>query len=293
MTSIAVVSGDEVDQLDDSWPLIRQALMVEGMEPRVAPWTDPAVDWSRFALALVIYVWGYVVQRREFLDWAERVTSQTRLVNPIPVLTWNSDKTYLSDLEGDGVPVVPTLWVPPGATWHPPADDYVVKPSVASGGRGAARYGSHGAVAADHVRRLHAEGQTVMIQPYQAAVDAVGETALVFIDGRYSHAAGKQALLQSDAGETERLWERQLVGPIEPRNHQRATAEAALDAVRRRVGPTAYARVDLVDDGDGRPLVLEVELIEPALFLPPDGAAAGRLARCLRVRAEAASRGTD
>jgi glutathione synthase/RimK-type ligase-like ATP-grasp enzyme len=277
-----MAASEEFLPLDDNWPLLRRALTEQGMDATVHVWNDPAVDWGRFALVLVLYVWGYPVQRRSFLDWAGQVDSRTRLVNSLAAVTWSSDKTYLRDLEDAGVRVIPTTWIEAGTPWHPPAGDYVIKPSVASGGLGAARYAQSAvAVADDHVRRLHAQGQTVMVQPYQAAVDASGETALVFIGGQFSHAVGKQALLRPDVGETDRLWAHEVITAVQPRRAQRELAETALTAAGARVGPVAYARVDVVDDADGRPQVLEVELIEPTLSLTVEPAAAGRLARTL------------
>jgi hypothetical protein len=280
---MALAINAQFPELDASWPLLRDALVEQGFDPHVVPWSDPGGDWSDYKLVLVNYTWGYVTQRHNFLAWAEQIPAPTLVVNPLPLLEWNSDKRYLSDLADDGLPVVPTTWVPPGANWGPPCEDYVIKPSVASGGLGAARYVRSGIEAATaHVRRLHADGYTVMVQPYQPLIDESGETALVFIDGRYSHAVHKQALLQADVGEVDGLWDREVISATEPRDDQKSVAEGALRAIRARFVCPAYARVDLVDGRDGHPLVLEVELVEPSLFLPVDGVAATQLARCLR-----------
>ena len=140
-------------------------------------------------------MWGYVTRRREFVNWAYNMASGARLVNPAPVLEWGSDKTYLVDVAAEEVPIVPTIWVRAGDRWRPPSGDYVIKPSVASGGMGAARYVNHGFEVADrHVRQLLAEGQTVLVQPYQPTVDEEGETALIYFGGNYSHAVRKEAL---------------------------------------------------------------------------------------------------
>jgi glutathione synthase/RimK-type ligase-like ATP-grasp enzyme len=254
--------------------------------PSVAVWDDPAVDWSAYRLAVVIYTWGYVIRRERFLAWAAAAARKTVLVNPEPVLRWNSDKAYLADLAAAGVPTVPTTWVPPGGSWQPPARDYVIKPAVASGGIGAARFVARGVEAARaHVADLHEAGHTALVQPYLPAVDGEGETALVFLGDRFSHAVSKLGVLDADAGPVFGLWERQVVAPRAARADQLAAAERALRAVRERVGPTTYARVDVVDGGDGRPVVMEVELIEPTLFLPLAPDAAVRFAAVLRAAA--------
>jgi glutathione synthase/RimK-type ligase-like ATP-grasp enzyme len=280
---VAFAASRDLLDLDAGWPLLRDAVAAVGLEPAVAVWEDANVDWGAFDLVVAMYTWGYVIRRAAFLQWARQVSRRARLVNAEPVLTWNSDKTYLADLAAAGIPTVPTTWVPPGATWQPPGRDYVVKPTVASGGIEAARYVAQGVdVAARHVERLHRDGQTAMVQPYLPTVDGEGETALVFFGDRFSHAVAKQGLLEADVGPIFGLWERQVISPRTPRAEQHALAERALRVVHERFGRTAYARVDLVDGADGTPMVIELELIEPTLFLDLAPGAAGRLAEHLR-----------
>jgi glutathione synthase/RimK-type ligase-like ATP-grasp enzyme len=288
---VAFAASRDMLALDAGWPLLRDAVAGVGLEPTVAAWEDATVDWAAFDLVVANYTWGYVLRRERFLEWAETVAARTRLVNPEPVLRWNSDKSYLADLAAAGVPTVPTTRVPPGAGWEPPARDYVIKPSVSSGAIEAARYVAQGVEAARaHVERLHRLGQTVLVQPYLRGVDDGGETALVHFGGGFSHALGKDALLEPDAGTIFGLWERQVVTPRSARADQHAVAERALRAVHERVGPTAYARVDLVDGDDGHPVVMEVELVEPSLFLDLAPGAAERLADVLRGRLTEADR---
>ena len=292
---VAFAASPEALDLDAGWPLLRDAAAAAGLEPAVAVWEDASVEWAAFDLVVATYTWGYVTRRDRFLAWATTVARHTRLVNPEPVLWWNSDKSYLADLAAAGIATVPTTWVPPGATWQPPARDYVIKPSVASGGIDAARYVSQGVeVARRHVDRLHREGQTALVQPYVPAVDAGAETALIFFGNAVSHAVGKQGLLEPDVGTIYGLWERQVITPRTARADQHALAGRVLHAVHERFGRTAYARVDLVDDADGRPIVMELELIEPSLFLDLAPEAVGRfsdeLRRWLRVRGVNADR---
>ncbi|MGD0394385.1 MAG: hypothetical protein ABSC41_17305 [Acidimicrobiales bacterium] len=265
---VVFAASEEGADLDDGWPYLRDALIAAGVAPSVAFWDDPTVQWESFALVVSVFVWGYVTRRAQFLAWVDKVDPSAPMVNPAPVLRWNSDKTYLADLAAEGIPIVPTRWVPPGADWEPPSEDYVIKPSVASGGIGAARYrGLPVNVADRHVLRLHEEGYTVMVQPYQSNVDDAGEASLIYIGGHYSHAINKAAMLQADVGVADRLWERQVITSVEPRNEQRTLAETVMRSVHRRFGPTGYGRIDLVDGSDGHPRVLEVELVEPSLFL--------------------------
>ena len=122
-----------------------------------------------------------------------------------------------------------------------------------------------------------------MIQPYQAAVDTHGEAGLIFLGGRYSHAIGKGPLLRPGAGPQTHLYQDEKIGAFMPSEAQLETAHLALATAERLVEPTTYARVDLVDLADGTPAVLELELLDPALFFETDPAAATRFARVLRA----------
>jgi hypothetical protein len=273
---IAFAASPEALDLDAGWPLLRNAVAAAGMQPAVVVWEEATVEWSRFDAVVVNYTWGYVTRRERFVEWAAAAARATRLLNPEPVLRWNSEKSYLAELAAAGVPTVPTTPVPPGTPWPAPAGEFVVKPTVASGAIEAARYTPQNAGAARaHVERLHSQGLTALVQPYLPGVDGEGETALVHFGRSFSHAVSKQGVLAPDAGPIFGLWERQVVAARDPRDDQLALAERALRAVHDRLGPTAYARVDVVDAADGRPVVMEVELVEPQLYLhlAPAGAA--------------------
>jgi glutathione synthase/RimK-type ligase-like ATP-grasp enzyme len=288
---LVFAASPEALDLDDGWPLLRAALAAAGADAEIAVWEDTGVDWSEFDLVAANYTWGYVTRRERFLAWVDAVAPVTRLANEPAVVRWNSDKAYLVDLAAAGVPTVPTIRVRPGEAWEPPGADYVVKPAVASGGIGASRYVRRAVGAARrHVGELHADGQTALIQPYLPAVDADGEIALVFFGERFSHAVAKGGVLAPDAEPVFGLWERQAIAPRAPREDELALAARALASVRERFGATVYARVDLVDGADGRPVVMELELVEPTLFLDREPAAAPRFADALLVAATAPRR---
>ena len=106
---LGVAASDEFLDLDDSWSPLSAALSDEGIAAEVAGWDDPRVDWSRYDLVTVMYAWGYVSRREAFLAWAETVEAAVTVVNDAATLRWNSQKTYLVDLAGAGIPVVPTV----------------------------------------------------------------------------------------------------------------------------------------------------------------------------------------
>ncbi|MYX33776.1 MULTISPECIES: hypothetical protein [Streptomycetaceae] len=255
--------------VDRDLPLLRDAVSAAGAEAAVVHWDDPDVEWAGFDLALIRSTWDYTWRTGEFLAWADRCGAATTLLNPPAVVRWNCDKRYLGELASLGVPAVATRYLPPGGgTGGLPADhEFVVKPAAGAGARYAARYrpGQHEQARA-HVARMHDEGITAMVQPYMPRIDTTGERALVFLGGRFLHAIAKNAVLSPDTRYDQRKVAHPGVRPWTPTEAELAAAERALAAVPGRP-ELLYARVDLVDAEDGTPRVMELELIEPNLFL--------------------------
>ncbi len=248
-------------------------------------WDDPSVGWHAFRLVVIRSTWDYANRRDTFLEWCAGVPT---VLNPLPVITWNTDKTYLRALAAAGVPTVPTTWIEPTSRSDDvllPASHVVVKPSVSSGAQNTARYGAddHGA-ARRHIERLQSDGRTVMVQPYLTSVDADGETGLIYVDGRFSHAVRKAPLLRTPGITTDRLWALEDIQPRIPETDELAVAEATLDALPWNREMLLYARADLVRGADGAPLLLELELAEPSLFLGLGLGAASRLGAAIAAR---------
>ncbi len=256
---------------DDDEPLALAALAAAGVRTDVVDWDDPGVDWAGYDRAVLRSTWDYPERLGEFLTWLDVVDAATGLRNPAATVRWSVDKHYLAELAAAGVPVVPTSYAEPGDEPLLPDGEFVVKPAVGAGSRDAASYGpEQHAVARAHVARLHARGASVMVQPLLASVARDGEWPLLFFGGTYSHAAGKRVALPR-AGVVDGLFAAERSVPHEADAEQLAVARAAVDVVTARFGVPTYARVDLVRDDDGRPCVLEVELVEPSLFLAEGG----------------------
>lgn len=256
-------------------------------------WDHEDLDWQRFDLVVTNSTWDSVDRPQEFLAWARRTARATTLMNPLPAIEWNVDKTYLHALASRGVPIVPTEWVVDAERWALPPYEFVVKPSISAGGRQTARYQPEELPeAVAHVRRLVQQGQTVMVQPYLASVDSEGETKLVFIEGDFSHAVRVGPVLAAGEGVIERLWEKTVpMEVVAPTAAQLDTARDVLAAVHAEVpGALLYARVDLVTGDKGEPLLGEVELVDPSLLLRFADPAAGRLAAAITARARRCSR---
>jgi glutathione synthase/RimK-type ligase-like ATP-grasp enzyme len=256
-----------------------------GGDVAFAIWDDAAVDWSTYDLVVIRSTWDYQGRRDEYLAWARRLGD--RLVNPYDVIAWNTDKRYLAELADAGLPVVPTTLVEPGAAFSAPEGEYVVKPTISAGSRDTARFGAgegDAARAADLVAAIHASGRAAMVQPYVASVDARGETATLFFGGTFSHAIHKGPLLKPGAAPTSEVFAPETIESREASAAERAVAERVLAYATERFGPLVYARIDLVEDADGAPLLLELELTEPSLFFQGEPGRLSEFAAAVRAR---------
>jgi hypothetical protein len=261
-----------------------------GARVEYAIWDDPLVDWGDLDVVVVRSTFDYARRRDEFLAWADSLKG--RLHNPPAVLRWNSDKRYLSDLAAGGLPVVPTTFVSPGELLPELNGEVVVKPAVSAGARDTGRFtpAAHDA-ARDLLVDITERGSVAMVQPYLAAVDERGETALVFVAGELSHVLRKRAVLAPDEvaparddeiGAAEVMYDEDLVRAGDATGAERELAGAIVAAVAERFGaPPLYARVDLLAGPDGAPTLLELELVEPALYLAEAPGAAQRLAAAI------------
>lgn len=284
---IALVSSERGLRVDPDLPLATDALTQAGMHVDLLRWDDTTVDWEAYDLAVVRSCWDYAWRREEFLDWATEVP---RLRNDAELLRWSTDKTYLRALERSGLPVVPTAWDPVTDHDLPAADEWVVKPSVSAGSRDTARW-SDPADALAHAAALLAAGRTAMAQPYQVSVDTAGETAMLFLGGAFSHAVRKGPLLVRGEGIRQDRDSRGDLRPVSPTAAQRYVAQAVFETVPRLLpgaAPALYARIDLVAGPDHEPLLLELELAEPSLFLPQAPKALQRLVAAVAAAAERA-----
>ncbi|WP_055534891.1 ATP-grasp domain-containing protein [Streptomyces graminilatus] len=270
MVRIAIVTYDPRPEpsKDRDLPVLVRELVAAGADATAVHWDDPGIDWASFDLALVRSTWDYTWRAEEFAGWLDRCGKVTRVVNPVGVLRWNMDKRYLGELAEAGVPTVPTRYLAPGDTPDLPDDrEYVVKPTSGAGARYAARYTPEDRdTAVRHLARMHAEGFTAMVQPYVGSIDVTGERALQFFGGRFLHASRKGAVLAHGTAYDADKVAHPGLEVWTPTPAELAVAERALATVPDNSG-LLYARVDLVLGDDGEPLVMEVELIEPNLFL--------------------------
>lgn len=246
------------------------ALAVAGLDVQAVPWTELG-DVAGFDLILPLLVWGYHSRFEEWhglLDHLER--SGLPVVNPIPLLRWNSDKSYLAELGAKGVPTVATrltrALTPQNlddACMAFGCDTLVIKPPVSASAHGTFKIAPGDGVPDE------ALGKRMLIQPWMAAITTTGEYSLMIFGGKFSHAIVK---LPKDG---DFRVQAHLGGSEQPCGPPNGGIELALAALAAAPAEAAYARVDMVPGDDGQLRIMELELIEPALWLnyAPDGGA--------------------
>ncbi len=249
---------------DFGWAYDNQAAALRAAGAEVAPvrWTDIG-EAAGFDLVLPLVAWGYNLRYAEWLAFVDAAeVSGIPVVNPPALLRWNGDKAYLAELTAATIPTVPTLSVDhlneaalSAAHNVLQSAELVVKPPVSAGAYGTFRLGPGEPVPEE----VH--GRPMLIQPWLPAVQEEGEYSLMLFGGQFSHCVVKRP----HAGDFR----------VQPEHHGTteicalpegalAVAQAALAAAPT---PSAYARVDLIRGLDGGLVIMELELIEPALFL--------------------------
>lgn len=262
----------------DEVPLL-EALAERGVPARMAGWNDPDEDWAAPGPTLLRSTWDYIHAVDDFRRWIERAAAVGPLWNPAWAVRGNLHKRYLLELAARGLPVVPTELIERGTRctlaqvcarrgWR----DVVVKPAVGGGS-----FETHRCSAGDDsgerlLARLVAE-RDVLVQPYQASVERYGERALVWIDGALTHAVRKSPRF-ADGVE-------QVSDALPISAAERALAERTLEPWRHEL---LYARVDVAPDASQAPQIMELELIEPSLFLLQSPAALQRFADAIASR---------
>jgi hypothetical protein len=272
------------------------ALSARGVEARAVSWDDPDVDWAEPEVCIIRSAWDYHHRLEPFLRWAEDVAAFTALWNSPPVIRWNTRKTYLRDLEGKGIPTVPTKWLEAGATvdlagllerrgWQ----QAVLKPAVSTNAY-ATRLPSR-VMLADGQAQLDSllASRAVMLQPFLPATAGYGERSLVFIDGELTHAFRKRSAL---ASQEDRFGEI----PVTPTAREAQLARTILRRAAELIdwGPFSpaflFARVDLLPDEAGTLRLMELELVEPRLRFADAPWGLERLLRAIAVRCATGAR---
>ncbi|MHA6667269.1 ATP-grasp domain-containing protein [Homoserinimonas sp. A447] len=248
----------DVDALFTDDRMLVAALQEHGVVAEQVVWSAPGVDWDSYDVALIRSTWDYIDERGSFLSVLAAIESSSCLLfNAVDAVRWNSDKSYLFDLEAWGIPIVPTVrastFLDDPAGWS----SVVIKPTVGTGASDVFRLVADEVGAA--LERLSGNRDDYLVQPMVESVVTEGEWSFIFIAGEFSHALLKKPA--ADDYRTQGIYG----GSIRletPATGDLAEAEAILGALPYDL---LYARLDLVRV-DGRLAVMELELIEPILY---------------------------
>jgi glutathione synthase/RimK-type ligase-like ATP-grasp enzyme len=261
-----------------------------GIDAVMAAWRGGGTDWREPVPTLLRSTWDYLHAVEEFGRWIDVAGAAAPLWNAPELLHGNLHKRYLLRLAERGVPVTPTVLLPRGVTrplsevaaergWR----DVVLKPAIGAASfethrlgpflGGTPAPGERAWAAADALCARLVASHDMLVQPYLPSVEDHGERALVWIDGEFTHAVRKTPRF---ADGVEQVSEALPISAAE-----RATGNAALAGLESGL---LYARVDVAPGPDGMPVVMELELIEPSLFLAQSPAALARLVAAVARR---------
>ncbi len=264
---VALVTCSQQPHLSHSDSLLQSALVARDIDTHPLLWDDPAVDWSCPLVSIIRSTGDYYLRRSAFLEWAQRVSQLHTLWNPLPLLRWNTHKSYLHDLEERGIPIIPTLFFAQGSSvnlaqlmevhgWP----EVVIKPAVSANAYGTILVegiATQGQLYLDHMLTIH----DMLIQPYIPTAMSSGERSLIVIDGEVTHAMLYPPALRRDGVQKSDLPKKSTTIP---QAEELCLAYKIIDTLS---WPVLYARIDLVRDVDGQLRVMELELVEQGLSL--------------------------
>jgi glutathione synthase/RimK-type ligase-like ATP-grasp enzyme len=277
---VALITWNWLPHGAESERLMLPYLATAGVEAEFVDWRDPLVHVKRFDLVVLRTCWDYHLRAAEFLDWLRRTACAVPVLNTLETVLWNYNKCYLRELEAQGIEIAPTVFVADGSIgaadrarildWQ----KIVVKPAVS-----ATAHNTWLMESAAFLRETEPAGKIqspYLVQQFIPEVATNGEISFIYIDGVYSHAVLKRPAagdfrVQKDFGGS--------AAPLQPPAELLRQADEIAGAVTR-VRDSLYCRIDAVER-DGRLLLMELELIEPELFLGLANGAAGALAAAI------------
>ncbi|MBX3117940.1 MAG: hypothetical protein KF784_02670 [Fimbriimonadaceae bacterium] len=282
---LVIVGCKESDNISQDDIVLSKALASRGVDAHRAVWSDPNIDWAQYDLAVIRTTWDYHLAPQQFLEWINYVSRTTRILNTPQVIRWNIHKGYLRELESKGVPTVPTLICKQDSTAVPPEAQswgrIVVKPAISASAHATIVTDFDSPEAEAHLRLLCKQGDA-LVQPFLSAILEGYEISLVYIDGEFTHAVRKwpgagDFRVQVDHG-----------GRYEsaiPTESEKRVGDLAMSACDFR---PLFARVDVCRTAEGEDVVMELELIEPELWLSACPEALERLCRAIEQQAQLA-----
>jgi glutathione synthase/RimK-type ligase-like ATP-grasp enzyme len=265
--TIAFATSSEFSQLTSDDQLAAQALRAQGLNVDAVLWDNPSLDWNAYAAIVIRSCWDYHDRPAEFTAWLDRVEKQgANLLNPADLVRWNMDKIYLSDLELQGIYLLPSVWLPRRAhvnLAHLMAEkgwaQAVVKPLVSAAANQTFLISLEGAAAHQVAFEADLQQGGLLVQEFAPEIQTQGEWSLIFFGGQYSH-----SVLKQPGAEDFRVQEHHG-GSVKPASPPASLIAQATEILALVDSDWLYARVDGVER-QGSLYLMELELIEPHLF---------------------------
>ncbi len=283
MIDVALITCNPPPIFETEEEILLGELRKIGLSGISVAWDDPEFDWSTCKLAVVRSTWDYWHRRNEFIDWAREVEKKTSLWNSAKIIEWNTHKSYLKDLTEKGVSTIPTIWTEKDSSdretflviqdleWQ----EYVIKPAVSGGAENTKRFQKKNVdLAHQHLCSI-VQSNDAMIQPYLSSVDDYGERSLLYIDGEFTHSVRRPSILN---GQVNKMSSMQIVPMVDEE------VQFASHVLRSVSEPLLYARIDFVRDSDGKYFLMELELVEPSLFLTLSEKALNRFSNAIKKK---------
>ena len=264
MAEVGIVTCMKLPEPDPDEQIQLEAIRQAGAGASLVSWDDPDQDLRKYDLLVLRSCWDYPWKEQLFRQWLERAESQVEIVNPPEMVRWNLHKNYLIELAEAGVPVVPTRTLEAGsgiadldeALAVLDCQKFVIKPAVSAGSWLTHFFEDAERDQAKNFIQEHGTDRDWLVQPFISSVESGGERANVFLGGHWSHCVVKSPRF---VGQDESVAE-----GGEVLAEDRELGQMALECAP---GIPTYARVDTVRDDQGKPMIAELELIEPSLFL--------------------------
>lgn len=264
---IAFLSMDDLSGYVSDDNLAVKPLQDLGHVVDVVSWQQTAVDWKEYSAVIIRTTWNYQNNLAAFLQVLQQIESQTLLANPFEIVKWNADKIYLKDLAEKGVRIVPTIWInskidgQQTQEWFDQlqCDQIVIKPRVSATAQDTF-WLKRGQEDTEHLNRIF-KNRPCMVQPFMQAIVDEGEYSLFYFNGEYSH-----AILKTPKPADFRVQEEHggIIQAINPTANLLAEGEEVLKCISSKL---LYARVDFVRTQSNKFALMELELIEPSLYL--------------------------
>jgi glutathione synthase/RimK-type ligase-like ATP-grasp enzyme len=247
--------------------ILASALAESGFGSERVSWSDQEVDWSQFDKAIFRTTWDYFDRFEAFKTWLDHTENQVEMINSPQIIRWNWDKFYLEELEKKGIAIPPTLFIQAGsgkklsdfldlADWK----EFILKPAVGGGGRHTYRFTRSESAGLEAIFQSLNQEEGFLLQAFQETILEKGEASLMVMDGKFTHAILKKARsgdfrVQDDFGGT--------VHPFQPNQEEIDFAMHSISTLKIK---PLYGRVDIIWAENGKPLLSELELIEPELW---------------------------